>query len=221
MNKHVLSLLTLLLFATPFARAQEVSIGADVVSRYVWRGIDFGESVSIQPGLEVSTGAFTVGTWGSYSLAGDGANEHDLYLSAALGPVSVGVTDYYFPSVDEPDFFNLNNDGEGSHVIEPFVSFDGPVSLLAAANVYNDPDYSVYLEASVPFSIGSYELGAAIGVVPMESAWYLTTGPAITNIAISGSKAVQITSEFALPVSVSYILNPALERTYLVFGISL
>ena len=29
----------------------EVTIGADVVSRYVWRGTDYGNAAAVQPGI--------------------------------------------------------------------------------------------------------------------------------------------------------------------------
>lgn len=44
--RHNLLLGTLLL--ATMVRAQEVQLGADVVSRYIWRGTDFGESMSVQ-----------------------------------------------------------------------------------------------------------------------------------------------------------------------------
>lgn len=73
--RHSLLLGTLLL--ATMVRAQEVQLGADVVSRYIWRGTDFGESMSVQPGLSLSVGALTVGTWASYAISapGAGANE--------------------------------------------------------------------------------------------------------------------------------------------------
>ncbi len=225
----LLSTLAFLLFVGP-ATAQELSIGADVVSRYVWRGFDLGESFSVQPTLEFSQGNFAIGSWASYSIAADGslANEHDLYLSFAAGPVSFGVTDYYFPSPSTGEdfgFFNFDGDGEGAHIIEPFVSIGGteslPVTLYAAVNVHNDPDNSVYLEVSYPFTVAGTDLGIALGVTPTESALYLSDGFALINVALSAGKEIKITDSFSLPVFASYILNPELERTYLVFGISL
>ncbi len=207
--------------------AQSFSLGGDLVSRYIWRGADFGESFSIQPTLEFSSGALTIGSWASYSIAADGAgaNEHDLYLSITAGPVSFGVTDYYFPAPGGTEFFNYDGDGNGAHWIEPFISFDGtedvPLTLFAGAFLHNDPDNSVYLEAGYPFQVGETELGLALGVVPMESAFYGTTGAAVVNLSLSAAHAVSITDRFALPVSVTYILNPYAERSFLVFGISL
>lgn len=77
--------------------AQEVSLGADVVSRYIWRGLDFGNAVSVQPGLSVAFGDLEVGSWASYAITGSTADEFDLYATYAIGDFSVGLTDYSFP----------------------------------------------------------------------------------------------------------------------------
>lgn len=211
---------------SPTASAQ-VNIGADLVSRYVWRGTDFGESFSIQPTLEYSAGTFVAGTWASYAVVPDGAgfNEHDLYLSVSVGAFSVGVTDYYFPTPEGPGFFNFENEGQGGHQIEPFASFTGPeafpITLYGAVFVYNEPENSVYLEASYPFTVEGVDMGITAGMTPMESAFYGTSKAGLINVGLSASKAVPITDEFALPIGVSYIINPYTERTFLVFGISI
>ena len=44
----------------------EVGIGADVVSRYIFRGTDFGNAVTVQPGLTYSTDSFEIGAWSSW-----------------------------------------------------------------------------------------------------------------------------------------------------------
>ena len=46
-----------------------LNFGADVMSRYIWRGIDFGNSPAIQPSLFLSWRGLNVGAWGSYSFA--------------------------------------------------------------------------------------------------------------------------------------------------------
>lgn len=224
-------LFVLAFLATPSAVfAQSFSLGADFVSRYVWRGYDFGESLSAQPALTFSSGGFEIGAWGSYAIAGEGggANELDLWLGYSIelsnsASVSFGVTDYHFPAPGS-EYFDFD-DGEGAHVIEPYVSFTGPetfpVTLYGAMNVYNDEDNSLYVEASVPFEVEGVELGLTAGVIANESAYYGTEGFALVNLGLSASKEIPISSVFSLPVFVSYIINPDLERAYLVFGISL
>lgn len=205
--------------------AQSFSIGSDLVSRYVWRGTDFGESLSIQPTLEFASGDLAVGTWASYSIAADGsgANEHDIYVSYTAGPFSFGVTDYYFPGPGGTGFFEFDDGGDGAHWIEPFVSFapTESFSLWASVFAYNDPDNSIYLEGSYAFDVQDVSLGLTAGIVPGESAFYGTTDFALVNLGLSASKGVAITEQFSLPISVSYIINPDAERTFLVFGISL
>ena len=230
--RTTLSLLVLTVLVAAPAAAQ-VSIGADVMSRYVWRGFDFGEALSIQPALEYSRGPVTVGTWASYSVGTDSgnANEHDLYISVSAGPFSFGVTDYYFPNAGA-GFFEFG-DGDGAHTIEPFVGFGGtesfPVSLTVASFVYNDPEYSTYFEASYPFVVEETELSVAVGALTVldgddvdgSGIYGSTSDFAVTNVSLSASRAIPITDTFSLPVGVSFVLNPDLERTYLVFGVSL
>lgn len=212
-------------------QAQSFSLGADLMSRYVWRGTDFGESASVQPALAFSVGGFEVGTWASYSFTADGAgaNEHDIWLSysvetSSAGSFALGVTDYYFPSPDGIGFFDFSNGGEGAHYIEPFASYTGPaafpVTLYGAVFVHNDPDHSLYLEASYPFTVDGVELGLTVGGVAGASAFYGTTDAAFVNVGLSASREIPITEKFALPLSVAYILNPDMERSYLVFGLS-
>ncbi|MEZ4703335.1 MAG: TorF family putative porin [Rhodothermales bacterium] len=213
------------------ADAQSFSLGADFVSRYVWRGVDFGESLSTQPSLEFSAGAFTIGSWASYSISASGAyaNEHDLYASVALGPITVGITDYYFPfpeaSEEGLDFFNY--DDGGAHYLELNVGAGGtdsfPLSVSANIFFHNDDDNSVYVQLDYPFTVQDVDLGVTAAFVPMESAFYGTSNFGFVNLGLTGSREIKITDSFSLPVFVSYIINPTPDaaRSFLVFGFSL
>ena len=225
------------------ATGQSASIGADIVNRYVWRGIDFGESMSVQPALTFGVGGFEFGAWGSYSISASGsdANENDLWASfthelASGASISVGVTDYYFPAPGGDGF--LKGD---AHTQEFFASLSGPeslpVSLLAAIvqDTRDDEDtYTLYVEAGLSLpTIEGVELGAHAGMVGGKSNFYGTPGASLVNLGVTASKALQITDSFAPPVSVSYILNTVANytetaegiekeaRAYLVFALSL
>ena len=220
--------LALLLVLAPGVQAQQFSFGADLVSRYVWRGYDYGESASIQPTLAYTYGGTEVGTWASYALVPDGAlaNEHDLWLAHTLdlggAAFTFGLTSYYFPNAGA-DFFDLDSDGDGAHYLEPFVGYEGdeglPITLMAAVFAYNDPDHSVYLEAGYPFTLAGTDLSLTMGGVPQESGLYGTAGAALTNLGLSASRDLGLSDKVALPVSVAYVLNPYAERSYLVFGL--
>src|SRR5690554_5376874 len=87
----------------PSASAQPISFGADLVSRYVWRGYEYGEAASIQPMLAYTYGGTEVGTWASYALVPDGAlaDEHDLWVAHTLdvggAAFTLGLNSYYYP----------------------------------------------------------------------------------------------------------------------------
>ena len=211
------------------ASGQSASVGADVVSRYVWRGADFGESMVVQPGLTFAFGDLEVGAWGSYSISasGAGANENDLWTSYTVSApngasFTLGFTDYYFPAPDAEAGFR-NGD---AHTLELSLGFSGPesfpLSLYGGMLVYNDDDSSVYLEASLPVSaIEGVDVGLVAGMVAGASGFYGTEGAGLINLGISAGSEVEITESFALPVSVSWIVNPDADRAYLVFGMSL
>ena len=177
----------------------EVTIGTDVVSRYVWRGSDYGNAAAVQPGIETTVGLVTFGAWGSWALNGaaDG-NECDLYASTTVGPVGLTLTDYFFPVYAGTDSL-LNLD---IHVFELSAGADvGPVSLLAAANVSGDDNNSTYLE----LTYGAFSLGLGNGA-------YSTDGEfAPVSIGVSASR-----DNF----SASYIINPDQETSFLVFGVN-
>lgn len=219
-----LTLLVLVLTAGS-ALAQSFSLGADVVSRYVWRGTDYGESASVQPALSFSTGGFEVGTWASYAMNPEGAfaNEHDIWASFTAGALTVGVTDYYFPN-NGFGFFDFDGDGDGGHLIEPFVSLSGPSSFpltfYAGYFAHNDPDNSIYLNATYPVSIDGIDLSLGVGASAVESVLYGTDGFGIIELNLAASKSIPITDGFSLPLSVAYILNPYAEKSFLVVGLS-
>ena len=182
----------------------EVTIGADVVSRYVWRGTDYGNATSVQPSIETAIGPVTVGAWGSFPLtdaigtSATAGNECDLYVSTTVGPVGLTLTDYFFPVYAGTDSL-LNVD---IHVFELSAGADvGPVSILAAANVSGDDDNSTYLE----LTYGAFSLGLGNGA-------YSTDGEfAPVSLGISASR-----DNF----SASYIINPDQETSFLVFGVN-
>ena len=198
-----------------------------MVSRYVWRGADFGESMAVQPALTFAFGNLEAGAWGSYSISHSGAhaNENDLWASYTINmdggaSFSLGFTDYYFPKPGAKEGFR-NAD---AHTLEFSLGFSGPedfpVSLFGG--MLNDDDSSVYLEAGLPVSaIEGVDVGLVAGMVTGASDFYVTEGAALVNLGVSAGSEVEITDSFALPVSVSWIVNPTADRSFLVFGMSL
>ena len=113
---------------------------------------------------------------------------------------------------------------KSAHTWEFSLAFAGPEAfpLSLFAGLINDDDKPMYLEAGLPLPAGEgMELGLHAGMVTAASGFYDTEGAAVVNLGITAGKELQITESFALPMSVSYVINPDQDRAFLVFGISL
>lgn len=223
-----------------------ISIGADLVSRYIWRGINLGGNApSIQPSIEFALGktGLSIGAWGAYSLGEITGQEADLYLSYTLPNelLSFTITDYFFPS-DEGgyDYFDYDKDNTG-HLFEAMISFNGtermPISVMFALNIAGDDAkdekgnnvLSKYIEVGYSKTIGSYDLSFFVGTalnngVKVDGVktpgFYRQTDAGVINLGLTASKEIAITDKFSLPVSASLITNPDSKSIYMVFGMS-
>ena len=110
------------------------SVGADVVSSYVWRGTYFA-GASFQPSLAFSAGNFTIGTWGSFDFNGD-FGEADLFASYSFDfGLSLGLTDYYYPGAAYFDFYD---EDKGSHALELNAGYEIGGLSLSGNYIFNE-----------------------------------------------------------------------------------
>ncbi len=133
-----------------------INFGADLMSRFIWRGIDFGNSPAIQPNLSFSYKGLNIGAWGSYAFSGykiqindttveDAGTyaETDLYISYTYKWFTLMVFDYFTVNGLNPNegnrYFDYNQATTG-HTVEGCLSFDGPenfpVQLMASVLFY-------------------------------------------------------------------------------------
>ena len=188
--------------------------GADLVSSYVWRGTQFGSGAHIQPYMDLGSGNLTGGVWGSFpTSAKGGGNELDLWVSYDFGPLALTVTNYTFPNEG-----GVYADGEGL--------FNGDYTELAASTSIMGVDlsagYFIEVEAlyvELGFSTGAVDIALGYGDDQADG-FYAGGGSGLVNMSFSGSKDIQISDNYALPVFGSFILNPEAETAFLVFGIS-
>lgn len=195
----------------------QLDLGLDVMSRYVWRGADFGNSPSIQPDISFTSGNLTIGSWAAMATNGNPAgSEIDFYLSYALGNFSISVTDYTFPE----DPVN-NNFSSSSHFVEIGLGWEGsssfPISISTGMFVTNDDDYSIYTELG--YSIENVDL--MLGFTPSASALYGTTKAGIIHTGISAYRDVKVTDGFSFKLSGSVLVNPYSNNAFFLVGIGL
>ena len=213
-----------------------VNTSLDLYSRYIWRGLELGNTPSIQPALSVSCGGFELGTWGAYSLSNNAfaADEIDFWMSYThkfKSGVSITAiaTDYYFPMAGVK-FFNFNNHDAlepGAHTLEMGLSITGPESfpltLSGYANVHNDAGNNTYFQLDYPVSVNNTDLSIFCGVAGGSKSnpdYYGTEKLAVINLGLSAVREIKLSESFSLPLTVSFILNPKAEIAHLVVGVS-
>lgn len=222
------------------------SLGADLVSRYIWRGKDYGNSPAIQPNVSLSFAGFKIGAWGSYGVlyrenSGNYA-EFDPYISYTWKWFTVGITDYFFPNGLTPNnnnrYFNYDSKSTG-HTFEACLTFTGPVKFPLqvyagmmfygadkgkdSTGVYclgTNNNYSTYFEVNFPFTVRGIGIKPFVGGIPFGSGWFGPYG-GVVNAGLTVSKSIRISKEYELPVFTSIITNPQAESVFLVFGVSL
>ena len=201
------------LVSTSNVKAQvEVSTGADLYSTYVWRGI-FYSGPALQPSIELSSGSFAIGTWGSQAFD-NGFQELDFYASYSFDfGLSVGITDYFYPLATE--FLD-----DQSHAFELNLGYEIDDLSLSANYILNEATEAASVGGEMYFELG-YNLGPASVFVGGGDGWHTTTGDfGLTNLGISTGKEIVITDTFSIPVSAALIVNPEAEQAYAVVGFS-
>lgn len=234
MKKILLFAMGLAMSASTLAQEKEkveTTIAADVVSQYVWRGLEAG-SVSLQPTLGIGYKGLSLSAWGSVGLTDPAdTKEFDLTLSYTAGGFNIGITDYWFSAGGDPEgryfMYEANNT---NHVFEANIGYDFGVASIQwftnfAGNDGLNKDgkraYSSYVEATVPFTLATVDWSATAGAVPFATDFYGTTGFAVTNLSLKATKDIKVTDSFSIPVFGQVVANPCSQKAYLVFGFTL
>ena len=209
----------------------ETTIAGDIVSSYIWRGLDAG-STAIQPTLGIGYKGLSLTAWGSYGLTNpDDIKEFDLTLGYSVGGFNIGITDYWFSVGLDPDARYFKYDAHGTnHIFEANIGYDFGFASLQwytnfagndGENKDGDRAYSSYLEANVPFKLATCDWTATAGVVPFATTLYGTEGFAVTNLALKATKEIKVTDSFSIPIFGQVVANPCSQKAYLVLGFTL
>lgn len=207
--------------------------GADLVSRYVWRGMQFGEGAHIQPYGNIVFGSgshsLSFGVWGSYDLGGkiDSANtysEFDLSLrysfaTETIGTFTVGAADYYYPYLKIP-YSNFEKDGLGGHTVELSAAYQGPeslpVSFLVSSNFLNDlpEEKSFYFEGGYTVDLNSVPISFFAGFAQGVSTWHQVYSDKLEliNLGVSASRSFEITENYSITATVALVRNTCLRE---------
>ncbi|GHT07710.1 hypothetical protein FACS189432_00120 [Bacteroidia bacterium] len=234
MKKIIVAVIVLVF--TLGAKAQEesglkFSVGADLVSSYVWRGA-LGSGASIQPSAGLEIGGFSLSAWGSTDITLGLYKEVDFTAAYSIGGLSLAVTDYWWEGEGEFKYFNYKKETT-DHLWEATVGYTLPTesfplsltvnTFFAGADALKAKNgkraYSTYIEANLPFSVKEIGLEAALALTPGESIY--ASKASVVNLSLKAGKEIKITDSFSMPVFGQIIVNPRSEGIFFVFGVSL
>ena len=206
-----------------------LEVGADIVSSYIWRGIDCA-GFSAQPGATVTFNrpGISFGVWASASLfdMSEFANMNEFDLSLSYSPsdaFSVGLTDYHFCNGKYWADWTFN--GNSAHNLELNLSYDFGGMAVAWNTCLTGPDhrstgdraYSTYFELSKPFSVSGVDCTATVGACPWG--YYFGaeygSGFSVANVSLKAEKEFK-----GVPIFGEIVFNPRTEKTFFVVGVS-
>lgn len=161
----------------------DVTAGVDLVTRFLYRGVAFGDQWTLQPTASITTHGFSTTIWASAGLDQRSLRDYvgltfSYYASGRLGTLGLDVSDWIFTShtvcrtwdpadptvclvtdiAFERGFLgDFANDGTGAHWLDLTASYQGPESfplkLQLGLVAYGDPDHSTYLGLSYPIQL--------------------------------------------------------------------
>ena len=189
------------------------TVGADFYSNYIWRGTKLA-GPSFQPTVKFNTGGLTLGVWGSFDAAG--YDEVDPYISYAFkNGLSIGVTDYFFPSTGG----SFTADSANAYEIN--VGFTTGGLTLSANYIINEAKTALsigedkYFQAGYAFTNFNISVGAGDG-------WHTSDNEFnVCHVGIGTGKVIKITESFSIPVTGQVIFNPDRNQLFVVAGFSL
>ncbi len=238
-RKTMLSIVSLLMLSGATLNAQDaessdvdVTVGADLVSSYVWRG-GKAAGASVQPSLGVSYKGLGITAWGSTPLTdGTGKKEVDFTASYSVSGLGLALTDYWWDGDSTGKYFR-SADGASGHMLEGSLSYSLPEAFplsiswntffLGDGNKKGDGknSYSTYVEFAYPFAIKDVDFSVSTGFTPWESVIYGTSGFQFISATVGASKELKITDSFSLPIFADVIFSPRYQDVNFVVGVSL
>lgn len=205
-------------------------MNADVVNRYLWRGLIFSPNVNIQPYAGIAYKGFNFSTWASYGIS-DKYAEVDFSLSYNYKNLTIAINDYY--NEDENDLARNKhfdfNEKTSAHLLEASLAYkisdNFPLSFTGTCFFYGydkdstgNKNYSTYLEASYPFTYSEYSFNVFMGGTANKG--FYSDKASIINTGLTAIKNLKISENFNVPLSLSLVSNPYAEDIFLIFKIT-
>lgn len=208
MKKTILPLLFLCFLGTQSASAFdfpgfEWSVGADLTSAYLWRGMRYG-GLAFQPDLSIGYGGLTIEGWANLSPEDytfkNFAPELDVKLSYSVAGFTVGVNHLYY--FDGSKYFNFKGSGYNDYINE--------TNSTTQTEVFAEFNLGDLLDA-VPLHLGWYTYIAGDDKY-IDEAHPVVNGTDTTfNMKRAYSSYIEVSYDINLPLN--FTLTPTVGMT--------
>lgn len=247
MKKIIFITLSLLLSCKAFTQTENpqesstkfqesnISLGVQLQTKYMWRGMEMQTeeaAPTLFPSITYSYKGISAYAMGGYSINGKYA-EVDLGVSYTWNWLTVALNDYYYPSTNsaEDKYFDLKSHSTG-HWLEGCITV-APQNIPASLTVSNffagaDKDgdgkqaYSTYAELGTWYDfMNDNRIALNVGAAFNKSCYNgYVHNFGICNVELKYTHSVHFKNDWTLPLSVSYIVNPVREKSYVNFTAS-
>lgn len=208
------------------------SLSLDIQTKYTWRGMEMMTEKAapvLFPSIGYTYNGLYAYAMGGYSINGQYA-EVDLGISYSYKWITIGINDYYYPTIDSLDdnyfTFNSNKTGhwwEGVVTITPeMIPFKLTLSNFFAGadkNLNGKQAYSTYAEIGSWYDfVNNNQIALNIGFALNKSCYNgYEHGFGVCNIEAKYTHSIEFKNNWTLPLSVSYIINPIHEKSFVNF----
>ncbi len=212
-------------------RESNFHVGVDLQTKYIWRGMEMmteDAAPVIFPCLNYSNKGFYAYAMGGYAINGK-YSEVDLGLNYTYKWLTIGINDYYYPTLDTPEdqYFNFKS-RETGHWLEAVLTI-APETVpihFVLSNYFAGADkkvdgkqaYSTYAELGGHYEfLNDHRLGLNTGVAFNKSCYNgYAHSFGVCNIELKYTYRLAM-KNFTLPLSVAYIVNPVYEKSHVNF----
>jgi hypothetical protein len=191
----------------------DLNTEVSLLSRNIWRGLDYGTSPAAQGTLALRHEHFEVGSFATVSLNGNKAgygNWLELYVTGKFKDFQLTVDDYFFfNSIDSLNNYFDWDQNKTQHFIEGRLKYDSEkLDLTAGYCFYRnlaDKSTGVYLEGEYS---PNKNISFIVGGLTSSSWLSFYDGGGITTIGASGKRELNLTQSFSMIVKCSLLFNP-------------
>jgi len=220
-------------------KASNFHLGLDLQTKYIWRGMEMMKedaSPVLFPGINYQYNRLCVYVLGGYAINGKYA-EVDCGISYSWKGVTIGLNDYYYPTVNSLEDNYFKGGRNTGHWLEACITYSPkkvPIwitgsNFFAGADRYINESGDIKQAYSSYIELGGYydfqannKISLAVGAALNRSCYNgYRKDFSFCNIELKYSYNVEFKNGWAFPISVAYLYNPVYDKSFVNLTVNL